>query len=250
MSLVEWMDARLYPEHGEQWDDHLFRETILEELQPTEHLLDLGAGSGRIAQMNFKDHVASACGIDPDERVVQNPHLDEGRSGAGECIPYGNERFDVVLADNVLEHLDRPREVFAEIARVLKPGGRFFAKTPNKWHYMPSIARVTPTRFHQFVNRLRGRETVDTFPTRYLANTPADIERWAVGAGLRVRRVRRIEGRPEYLRWNALTYAAGWFYERVVNLLPFCAPLRVLLVVELEKPDEQQDEKIPERRAA
>jgi hypothetical protein len=91
------------------------------------------------------------------------------------------------------------------------------------------------------VNRLRGRDNADTFPTRYLANTPGDIKRWAAEAGLRVKRVELIEGRPEYLRWNALTYSIGALYERVVNGLPFLSPLRVLLVIELEKPGNESE---------
>lgn len=236
MSLVHWMDRTLYPEHGERWDDQIFRARILEGLEPHADLLDLGAGTGRVAEMNFRGIAGSACGVDLDERVLSNPHLDEGRVGRVEVIPYADECFDVVLADNVLEHLERPREVFREVARVLRPGGRFFAKTPNKRHYMPTIARLTSTRFHQLVNRLRGRDEADTFPTRYLANTPGDVKRWAAEAGLVVKRVELIEGRPEYLRWNALTYSIGALYERVVNGLPFLSPLRVLLVIELEKP--------------
>lgn len=238
MSLVEWMDRTLYPAHGERWDDRILRERVLEDLDHEHDLLDLGAGAGRVAEMNFKGLAHSTCGVDVDERVMTNPHLDEGRIGRGEVIPYADECFDVVVADNVLEHLERPREVFREVARVLRPGGRFLAKTPNKWHYMPTIARLTSTRFHQLVNKLRGRDESDTFPTRYLANTPADIRRWAEEAGLHVKRVDLIEGRPEYLRWNALTYSVGMLYERIVNTLPFLARLRVLLVIELEKPDE------------
>jgi len=56
---------------------------------------------------------------------------------------------------------------FRDIARVLKPGGVFLFKTPNKTHSMPTLARLTPHRFHPFVNRLRGRVEADAFPTRY-----------------------------------------------------------------------------------
>jgi SAM-dependent methyltransferase len=186
--------------------------------------------------MDFRGRAGRVCGIDPDPRVIDNPLLDEGRVALGEAIPYPDATFDLVLADNVLEHLERPELVFREVARVLKPGGRFLAKTPNARHYMPLIARLTPHRFHQWVNRWRGRAEADIFPTRYLANTPGTLRRLARDAGLALERCDLIEGRPEYLRMSAPTYLLGWVYERLVNGVPWLAPLRVLLVAELAKP--------------
>ena len=126
--------------------------------------------------------------------------------------------------------------VFREVARVLKPGGSFMAKTPNKWHYMPLIARLTPHGFHQFINRLRGRAAVDTFPTLYRANTPAKLRSIAAAAGLDLEVVALHEGRPEYLRMTAATYVLGWLYERTVSLIPGLHRFRVSLMVRLRKP--------------
>nr|WP_274608966.1 class I SAM-dependent methyltransferase [Lamprobacter modestohalophilus] len=200
-------------------------------------VLDLGAGAGIVTEMNFCGHARRICGIDPDPRVVDNPFLDEGKVGLGESIPYPDASFDLVFADNVLEHLPNPEQVFAEVARVLRPGGVFLAKTPNKYHYVPLIARLTPHGFHRWVVRWRGREGEDVFPTRYLANSRADIRRLAAATGLQVVAVDLVEGRPEYLRFSALTYVFGYLYERLVNLVPGLAGLRVLLVAELRKPD-------------
>lgn len=235
-SLVAWMDRRLYPGAGKNWDDDLFRERILASLKPEAALLDVGAGAGIVPQMNFRGRARRVCGVDPDPRVTANPHLDEGREGVGEHIPWEDGSFDVVVADNVLEHLDHPAEVFREVARVMRPGGLFLAKTPNRTHYMPLIARLTPTRFHRWVNRMRGREAEDTFPTRYRANCRADLHRLAAEVGLEVEAIELVEGRPEYMRLTAPTYALGWLYERFVNRFEFLAPMRILLVVTLRKP--------------
>ncbi|MBW3539419.1 MAG: class I SAM-dependent methyltransferase [Planctomycetes bacterium] len=241
--LRELLDARLYPRCGDNWDDELFRAQILPHLTPQSHVLDLGAGAGIVRQMNFRHFAARMCGVDPDERVTENPFLDEGVVGRGEAIPYPDETFDVVFADNVLEHLAEPEDVFAEVARVLKPGGRFLLKTANRWHYVPIIARLTPHWFHEWTGRLRGRREADTFPTRYLANTPGRIGRLAAEAGLTVRMVETWEGRPEYLRFSALTYLCGWFYERLVNLIPGLWRFRVLLTAELQKPAAEPETK-------
>lgn len=233
---VEWIDRHLYPDYTRNWDDWLFRKRILEHLQPEATVLDLGAGAGIVEAMDFKGRAARVCGVDLDPRVVSNPLLDEGKLADASAIPYPDGAFNLVFADNVMEHLERPEAVFAELYRVLCPSGVLLFKTPNKNHYMPAIARATPHRFHQFVNRLRGRANADTFPTRYRANSAATVRRLAMQAGFTVERLERIEGRPEYLRMSVLTYLIGAAYERLVNAFECLAPFRVLIIAHLRKP--------------
>lgn len=103
---------------------------------------------------------------------------------------------------------------------------------------MPLIAQLTPYRFHQFINRLRGRHEGDTFPTRYKANSRKDVFRLAKNTGLSVARIERIEGRPEYLRMASPIYLLGIAYERLVNSIELLAAFRILLIAELHKPDQ------------
>ena len=234
--MVDRLDRALYPEQSSNWDDCIFRDWVLSNLSPEAIILDIGAGAGIVQQMNFKGMVARVCGIDLDRRVECNPMLDEGKLSDAGHIPYPDGAFDVAFADNVMEHLADPMAVLGEVCRVLRPGGVFLFKTPNKTHYMPLIARMTPHRFHRFVNRLRGRAEEDTFPTLYRANTAADVRKLAAIAGLTVDRLERIEGRPEYLRITWPTYLLGAAYERVVNTFDFLAVFRVLLIAQLRKP--------------
>lgn len=233
--VVNWLDARLYPQFGDNWDDGFFRQRIMSHLTKESMVLDLGAGAGIVSQMDFRGCARRVCGVDLDPRVVENPYLDEGKVADGASIPYENATFDVVFADNVMEHLASPEEVFREIARVLKPGGVLLFKTPNKTHYMPLIARLTPHSFHEFFNRIRGRADADTFPTLYLANSRSQVAGLAERTGFEVQRLDLVEGRPEYLRMTAATYLIGWAYERLVNLSEVFAPLRILLVAELRR---------------
>lgn len=233
---VGWIDRKFYSEFSNNWDDELFRDSILEVISSGHTVLDLGAGAGIVSQMNFRGLVERVYGVDPDKRVSANPHLDVGRVGWAEELPFEDELFDVVFCDNVLEHLDRPEAVFAEVHRVLKPGGVFLAKTPNKFHYVPAFARLTPHRFHQYFNRLRGREESDTFPTRYKANSISDFARLASQTSLELERATLIEGRPEYLRFNVFTYLVGLCYERLVNQFEVFSGLRVLLIGQFRKP--------------
>lgn len=236
VSVIGWIDHRYYKTFENHWDDALFRKTVLEFLRPDMKILDIGAGAGIVSQMNFRGLANTVCGVDPDPRVEQNPYLDEGKQGVGETIPYPDASFDLVFADNVLEHLESPQMVFNEVARILRPGGVFLGKTPNKRHYMPLIAQMTPFWFHRWVNRKRGRKEIDTFPTRYRANTPTDLEHLALNAGLLVDSFRLVEGRPEYLRLSSITYLVGLAYERLVNLSRLLAPFRILIIAVLRKP--------------
>lgn len=232
---VRALDQRWYPSVQDNWDDQLLRDWVLARLTPQSEVLDLGAGAGIVTQMNFRDHAARVCGVDLDPRVLGNAYLHEAKVANGADIPYEDGRFDVVFSDNVLEHLEEPVNVFTQVARVLKPGGYFLAKTPNRWHYMPIIARLTPHAFHRFYNRLRGRAGIDTFPTRYRANSIGQLRRLAAATGFEITRIEVVESRPEYLRMNALTYWAGHLYERFVNSSLRLRSLRILLIVEMRK---------------
>jgi len=236
-NLVARMDKWLYPDLENNWDDTMLRDRILKILKPEDVMLDLGAGAGIIRQMNFRGLAGRVCGIDLDPRILtQNRYLDEALQGSAEVIPYPSDTFDFVIANNVMEHITDPHGVYREVFRVLKPGGRFLFKTPNKWHYMPLIARLTPLWFHQYINRIRGRSTEDTFPTKYLANSPGQIRDLAQGSGLHVESIDLIEGRPEYTRLTAFTYVFGFLYERIVNWVPGLSVFRIVIIGRLRKP--------------
>lgn len=186
--------------------------------------------------MAFKQLVARVYGIDPDQSVATNPWCTAVCVARGEQIPFRDSSFDIAYACNVIEHLEDPLEVFKEAYRVLRPGGCFFVKTPNKSHYVPMLAMLTPYRFHRWYNEVRGREAEDTHPTYYKANSRLALKRLAAQTGFQVVSIEQIEGRPEYLRLSTPTYLVGWLYERVVNSSQIFADLRVLLIAEFRKP--------------
>ena len=245
MSLKAWLDDTIYKDSHRNWDNQLFSEKVKGYLHKDHHVLDLGAGAGIVPQLNFRGQVARVCGIDPDERVLENPHLDEAAVAQGEVIPFPDNSFDLVVSANVLEHLREPVTVFEEIHRVLKPEGRFLFKTPNKWHYVALIARSTPHSFHEYVNRVRGREEHDTFPTLYRANSPRKIKQVASKARFKEVELRVFEGRPEYLRMTSLTYVLGMIYEKMVNTSDRFETFRAVIMgsalkKELENPRTQE----------
>ena len=234
--LTFWLDRTAYPAHPDNWDNLLFRREVIDRLPAAQNVLDLGAGAGIVRELDIRGLAPRVCGIDLDPRVLQNPLLDEALVGDAEHIPYPDAGFDLVFCNNVLEHLPDPERAFSEVARVLRPGGVFLAKTPNRWHYVALLAGLTPHRFHEAVNAWRGRDRKDTFPTRYRANSASALRRCAAAAGLVVEHVSFVEGRPEYLRMTAPTYLLGIAYERIVNATSLLAPWRVVLIASFRKP--------------
>jgi SAM-dependent methyltransferase len=240
VSVTSWLDHNIYPSFADNWDDSLMRQKILDYLRPDTRVLDLGAGAGIVPQMNFSGLAGRLCGIDPNAIVLDNPHLDERKVGSGESIPFEDATFDLVFANNVLEHLPEPHGVFREVHRVLKPGGMFVIKTPNQFHYVVIVARMAPFRLHKWVNRLRGRSESDTYPTKYRANSSAALRRLAGSTGFKVVEMNFIEGRPEYLRLFWPAYLLGALYERLVNSVSLFSRFSVVIVAVFAKEARQQ----------
>jgi SAM-dependent methyltransferase len=189
--------ARLYPEATaggfSRYDGFVeFYSRVNALLTPESSVLDFGAGrgewtDGRIPPYSrhlraFHERVAEVVGVDVDEAVLRHPALAEAKVvRPGDPIPYGDARFDVVVADYVLEHVseaDAPG-VAGEILRVLKPGGWLAARTPNKWGVIGVGARTVPNHLHTTVlRRLQpGRKAEDVFPVEYHMNTRRDLRR-------------------------------------------------------------------------
>lgn len=88
-------------------------------------LLDIGCGAGAFTQ-TANDSGFDADGIDPYlPEATQNERLT--RRGPQDIAP---ESYDVATLLNIAEHLDKPRETFAAVYRLLKPGGVMLLTCP------------------------------------------------------------------------------------------------------------------------
>lgn len=159
-------------------------------LDPSFTVLDLGAGRGaqlvsdpdsyRTKLATIKGKVAKVIGIDVDDAVLSNPCLDEAHViRIGEPYPFADNSFDLILSDWVLEHVANPEEFAAEIGRVLKPGGWFCARTPNRWGMVGLATNLVPNKAHSdLLAKLQpGRTERDVFPTTYKLNTKGRLVR-------------------------------------------------------------------------
>lgn len=88
-----------------------------------------------------------------------------------DSLPFANDSFDLVTANMVVEHLDKPDRVFAEVKRVLRPGGHFVCHTVNRVSYYALAAKAIPPQLRSALASLvSGRKVADVFPVLYRAN--------------------------------------------------------------------------------
>src|SRR5205823_5562185 len=107
--------------------------------EPNARVLDLGTRTGGLL-MAAAEHGHKTIGIDIAFRwlIIARKRLEEAGQSAqlvcccAEFLPFRDRSFDVVLAENVLEHAAQQRQLIEETHRVLKPGGIFFATTWNR----------------------------------------------------------------------------------------------------------------------
>jgi SAM-dependent methyltransferase len=112
-------------------------------------------------------------GLDIDPAVKLNPLTDESHIISDGHMPLEDGSVDLIVSDWTLEHVDDPSTFGAEVHRILRSGGWFCARTPNKWGLIGIGARAIPNALHARVLRILQphRDEVDVFPTVYLLNT-------------------------------------------------------------------------------
>lgn len=91
-------------------------------------VLDLGTGEGQIARL-LSAAGAHVVGIDPTNAQITLAATRGGDAnyliGDAAQLPFDNDAFDAVIASLVFEHIIDMEGAVAEVARVLRPGGRF-----------------------------------------------------------------------------------------------------------------------------
>jgi SAM-dependent methyltransferase len=152
-------------------------------------VLNVGCGYGWFEVWASRHGVKRMAAIDVTESDLKTAqgHVQDSRVefkvGSAIAIPFPDQSFDTVVSWEVIEHIPREAEpkMFAEVNRVLRPGGRFLLSTPNRhWlsilldptvlmidhrHYaiefLDRIARGQGFRLHEHVVKCGFREALD-----------------------------------------------------------------------------------------
>jgi len=110
----------------------------LTELAPniTGKVLDAGCGNKPYASLyRAKQYIGLEIDTESSRLAGQADHFYDGHE-----FPFGDEVFDALVTNQVLEHVQNPEEFLGEISRVLKVGGLLLLSAPFIWdeHEQPN----------------------------------------------------------------------------------------------------------------
>lgn len=129
---------RQIPSHSHPITTRVILRLLEREHFAGKKVLDLGAGPGYLswklddflAQRGIDGReVITACDLFPEQ--FKYDRLTCVFGDFAEKLPFADASFDYVLCMEVIEHVPNQKHLMAEIARVLKPGGRAIVTTPN-----------------------------------------------------------------------------------------------------------------------
>jgi SAM-dependent methyltransferase len=134
--LEEWRYRELYELEDRHWWFRSRRRVVWAllrraDLPPSPRILDAGCGTGRNL-LEFGS-LGEAEGVDFSGEAVdfcRRRGLERVQQADLEQLPFGDGHFDVVIATDVIEHLDDDRRAMAELRRVTAPGGRLVVTVP------------------------------------------------------------------------------------------------------------------------
>jgi len=204
---------------GQERRFEMVREAAGERMHGS--VFEAGCGVGSYL-FRLQKEARQAVGLDIELERTRQAHLgaDQVVCGAGESLPFPDASFDLVLSNEVLEHVQDDRAAVGEIVRILRPGGRLVLFCPNRGYPFETHGIYWRGRYHfgniPLVNYL-PRRWRDRLVPHVRVYARGDIER--LFAGLPVRSVRRSVIFGAYDNIIARWPAAGRLLRRVLQSL-------------------------------
>ncbi len=145
-SYVRWRSSRLG-----RITDELESQLLFDLVGPVpgKTLLDVGCGDAALAA-EFARRGATVTGLDKDpamlaaarQRIEHDGAQLQLVEGQAENLPFANASFDYILAVTVLCFVRDAERAIAEMARVLKPGGKLVIGELGRWSLWAAYRRI------------------------------------------------------------------------------------------------------------
>lgn len=225
-----WFPSETHP-------NQILEREVERRVGPDSAVLDIGCGRTAPNLRKLAGRTGALYGVDVIDFTVDEPGLQLFRNDVGDMRDIPDNAIDVAYSRAVMEHIDNPDEAFAELARVLKPGGVYIFVTPSIYDYGSVIARIVPNRFHaKIVAATEGRAEEDVFPTIYACNSLGILRKQVARAGLRLQEGRYIGQYPSYFMFNRVLFWAGSLYQKAIERFALTRPLQGWIYCEVAKP--------------
>ncbi len=157
--MAEFTGERLIPGEADidLLNEHMARYHFAVRLARGKRVLDAGCGAG-YGSAELADVAERVTAIDIAPEAVEHarahyplPNLAFEQASCT-ALPFADGAFDLVVAFEVIEHLENWREFLQEVRRVLAPAGQLIVSTPNRLYYTESrgTAGANPFHVHEF----------------------------------------------------------------------------------------------------
>ena len=171
--LAEFTGERVIPGQVDVdlLNEHLARYTFAARLVRGKRVLDAGCGAG-YGSAELAHAALSVVGVDRAPEAIEFaranyrlPNLSFEESSVV-SLPHPDGSFDLVVAFEVIEHLEQWNDFLLEARRVLSPNGQFIVSTPNKLYYTESRGQdgANPFHVHEFAFKEFTEALTDVFP--------------------------------------------------------------------------------------
>ena len=145
---------------------------------PGADVLNVGSGPFfELGEIDARERRITVCDVDPRAIELARELHDGKLAGAdvvepGAPLPYGDDRFDLVVSMDVVEHLPDPEPWLGELFRVTRPGGMLFLTTPN--YASRGLVTIERTAL-ELVARMQGFSRKDLHPSKLTPKALRDL---------------------------------------------------------------------------
>lgn len=124
---------------------------ILPYIKENSRILDVGCALGGFLKfLKNKRNYTNLYGIEPIEAYVKEANNGNIKLGNIYKIPFDDNSFDVIILDQVLEHLSNLKLAMKEIRRVLDKGGLCYIGVPDADRYNDIYWYIIPEHIQHF----------------------------------------------------------------------------------------------------